>query len=590
MKKSLNYLYDDFFKPAKPTTNSTPTFSNEEAVSKEFPKEDSKLEKYILGQNNAIELMNQALVRPTVMDHKFNTILLCGPKGTGKHTLIQRFHEYLYTKSFFKKKDPSYINLNQITDEDTLIQDIYNALQTPNQIIVFENIETCDLTLLSIIKDLCEDGLLSLKKRYSVQKDKLALETNHLSKNLVSSLQANHHYFVLLGDQSKNSLTSLLGNQMISCIKDIIETKSLSKEVQMKLIEKDLIQLSQSIIEKFNISLEITNSSKDFLSHYYNEAEGYYGIKNAINKLHQEITTYLINHDEKKCIIDYVDELKINDYVLFKENNLLEELNAIQKEMDEIVGLEEVKQYIYSLRDYIAISKRRKSQGLKVDEITMHMIFTGNPGTGKTTIARLMAKYLKALEVLKNGQLIEVTRADLVASYVGQTAPKTKKVIETSLGGVLFIDEAYSLFRGKEDSFGLEAIDMLVKSMEDYRDQLVVILAGYTKEMNEFLEANSGLKSRFANTIEFPDYTAEQLLQIAISIATKKQYQINNAAQTKLLSYFEHIQSLKDHRSGNGRLARNVVEDAILKQASRISRDLNASLTELTSEDFCLDA
>ena len=335
-------------------------------------------------------------------------------------------------------------------------------------------------------------------------------------------------------------------------------------------------------------NVEITNQAKDYLTTFYDQLEGYHAIKNIFNKIHHELTTYTFTNKEDKYVIDYNNQLKLNEHILLQENDVSDVLAKIQEEMDEIVGLDEVKKYIYSLRDYIAISKRRKMQGFKTDEISMHMIFTGNPGTGKTTMARLMAKYLKALGVLKNGQLIEVTRADLVASYVGQTAPKTKQVIESSLGGLLFIDEAYSLFRGKEDSFGLEAIDMLVKGMEDYRDQLVVVLAGYTKEMKEFLEANSGLKSRFANTIEFPDYTGQQLLDIAISQANKKQYQIIPSAKAKLLDYFTYTQSLQDKRSGNGRLARNVVEDAILKQASRVAKDLNASLTELIDEDFVL--
>ena len=188
------------------------------------------------------------------------------------------------------------------------------------------------------------------------------------------------------------------------------------------------------------------------------------------------------------------------------------EIDEIRKEMDDIVGLAKVKEYVMGLEEYYKVQKRRSEEGLKVSELSKHMIFTGNPGTGKTTIARIISKYLKSIGVLTGGQLVEVSRADLVGRYVGHTAPLTNKVIASAIGGVLFIDEAYSLYRGRDDSFGLEAIDTLVKGIEDNRDNLIVILAGYSKEMEQFLTSNSGLKSRFPNVIHFPDYAGEELL------------------------------------------------------------------------------
>ena len=216
----------------------------------------------------------------------------------------------------------------------------------------------------------------------------------------------------------------------------------------------------------------------------------------------------------------------------------------------------------------------------------MHMIFTGNPGTGKTTIARLVAKYLKAIGALKGGQLVEVTRADLVGRYTGHTAPLTNSVIESALGGVLFIDEAYSLYRGEQDSFGLEAIDTLVKGMEDHRDELVVVLAGYTREMEVFLTANSGLASRFPNKIEFPDYTADELLDITNVLAKGKGYRLAEGCTFPLLGYYKRRQALDSRTAGNGRLARNTLEKAIFHQSRRLVAEPAAELDLILPSDL----
>lgn len=219
----------------------------------------------------------------------------------------------------------------------------------------------------------------------------------------------------------------------------------------------------------------------------------------------------------------------------------------------------------------------------------MHMIFTGNPGTGKTTIARLVARYLKAIGALRGGQLIEVSRGDLVGRYTGHTAPLTNRVIESALGGVLFIDEAYSLCRGEQDSFGLEAIDTLVKGMEDHREDLVVILAGYTKEMTDFLAANSGLASRFPNQIEFPDYTAEELMEITQSLAKGKGYRLDEGCIAPLLDYYRRRQETDSRTAGNGRMARNTLERAIFHQSRRLVAEPEAPLDLILPMDLELD-
>jgi len=261
-------------------------------------------------------------------------------------------------------------------------------------------------------------------------------------------------------------------------------------------------------------------------------------------------------------------------------------VEQIRAELDALVGLAPVKEYVFGLADNLQVQQRRAAAGFKTASLSMHMIFTGNPGTGKTTIARLVAKYLKAIGALGGGQLVEVTRADLVGRYTGHTAPLTNSVIESALGGVLFIDEAYSLYRGQQDSFGLEAIDTLVKGMEDHRDELVVILAGYTKEMEVFLTANSGLASRFPNKIEFPDYTADELLDITAVLAKGKGYRLAEGCTFPLLGYYKRRQALDSRTAGNGRLARNTLEKAIFNQSRRLIAEPAAELDLIQPSDL----
>ena len=266
-----------------------------------------------------------------------------------------------------------------------------------------------------------------------------------------------------------------------------------------------------------------------------------------------------------------------------RTGNLLEE---VKKELNSVIGLGKVKEYVLSLEDHFKVQKMREEAGHKLARTSMHMIFVGNPGTGKTTIARIVAKYLKALGILSTGQLREVTRSDLVGQYVGHTAKLTNEVVQSALGGVLFIDEAYALCRDEHDVFGREAVDALVKAIEDYRDDLVVILAGYKDEMEKFLDTNSGLRSRFPNVIEFEDYTPEEMYEIALVTARSKGYRIAEDCREPLLRLFEKSQIKGRNDSGNGRLVRNVIEQAILEQSKRLLREPGAPMDLLTYDDF----
>jgi len=241
------------------------------------------------------------------------------------------------------------------------------------------------------------------------------------------------------------------------------------------------------------------------------------------------------------------------------------------EELKSLIGLEKVKGEIESLGNLLRIQELRKKQGLKNTNVSYHCVFTGNPGTGKTTVARIVAGIYRELGILKKGHLVETDRSGLVAEYVGQTAPKTNKIIDSALDGVLFIDEAYSLVGGEND-FGAEAVATLLKRMEDDRDRLVVILAGYTDEIKEFIDSNPGLQSRFNRYIQFDDYSAEELTKIFRLYMKKANYKIKRDAYDELQRYFQRAVENKDDNFGNGRFVRNTFEKVVQNHADRLSR------------------
>jgi SpoVK/Ycf46/Vps4 family AAA+-type ATPase len=262
----------------------------------------------------------------------------------------------------------------------------------------------------------------------------------------------------------------------------------------------------------------------------------------------------------------------------------LEELLA---ELDGLVGLAAVKTEVRLVANLIAVQNLRREHKLPVVEQSRHLVFTGNPGTGKTTVARLLAQIYRTLKVVDRGHLVETDRAGLVAGFVGQTALKTTDVFTKALGGVLLVDEAYALARGDEKDFGQEAIDTLVKLVEDHRDDIVVIAAGYPEEMADFIGSNPGLLSRFPKTIHFPDYSDDELVAIFNSLCERNTYTLAPGAEDALRAWFGA--QVRDKGFGNGRLARNLFEAAVTRQASRvvtIKDPTDAQLCALEPQDI----
>ena len=255
-------------------------------------------------------------------------------------------------------------------------------------------------------------------------------------------------------------------------------------------------------------------------------------------------------------------------------------------ELDALVGLDQVKADVRRLTSLLRIQRLREERGLATLETSHHLVFTGNPGTGKTTVARLLSQILRTLGIVSKGHLVETDRSHLVAGYVGQTAVRTRQVLESALGGTLLVDEAYALARGGENDFGLEAIDTLVKFMEDHRDDLAVIAAGYPDEMATLIDSNPGLKSRFARTVHFPDYTTDELVAIFESMSEKSEYHLDEAGALELAAVIDREPRTRGF--GNARFVRNLFEAAVGRQAERLAtvdHPTDEQLTTLTAAD-----
>ncbi len=287
----------------------------------------------------------------------------------------------------------------------------------------------------------------------------------------------------------------------------------------------------------------------------------------------------VINSQKKKVLPKELPEAESIPKKMTSEHSALKE---IEEELSSLVGMDEMKKMIKEIYAWIYVNKKREEHGLKAGKQALHMMFKGNPGTGKTTVARLIGKLFQKMNVLSKGHLIEAERADLVGEYIGHTAQKTRDLVKKALGGILFIDEAYSLGRGGEKDFGKEAIDTLVKHMEDKQHEFILILAGYSREMDFFLSLNPGLHSRFPLVVDFPDYSTDQLMEIGKRMLIEREYTLSHEAEKSLKAHLTYVRTVQNVRSfSNGRYIRNVLEKSIRAQSMRLLMQGNYDKHEL---------
>ena len=564
-----------------------------------------EVKKTVLGQDAFVEGVARAMRRPFVLGTEppaaRNVVLLCGGAGTGRHFALTETARCMAARGLLQSDQIATLDLALYPNsgaEKLFLQDLYAALYAPGEIVVFEHYESCYPGFLKTISDLAVKGSAPLSSRYLVNKEGILVDAGTaLAPGAVSRIDPRGKYLIFFSNKGREAMADHFGAAFVSALGDVCTTTPFAREDLAALAAQQLNALARKVQTRLGLTLSAGADVRDHVAARCTPEQGAAGLAACCDKIFRALSEYCLQTDKK--LTGTVTLTARPDGIDFQLGNaaparLFDLLPAaytgavdeIKRELDELVGLAPVKEYVFGLADNIQVQQRRAAAGFKTASLSMHMIFTGNPGTGKTTIARLVARYLKAIGALKGGQLIEVSRGDLVGRYTGHTAPLTNSVIESALGGVLFIDEAYSLYRGEQDSFGLEAIDTLVKGMEDHRDELVVILAGYTKEMETFLTANSGLASRFPNKIEFPDYTADELLDITTVLAKSKGYRLAESCTFPLLGYYKRRQALDSRTAGNGRLARNTLEKAIFNQSRRLVAEPAAELDLILPGDL----
>lgn len=565
----------------------------------------AEVKKTVLGQDAFVDGVVRAMRRPFVLGTEAptarNVILLCGAPGTGRHFALTETARCMAARGLLQSDKLAVMDLALYPDpgaEKLFLQDLYATLHAPGEILVFEHYESCYPGFLKMLEDLAVKGSAPLSSRYLVNKEGILVDAGTaLAPGAVSRITPCGKYLVFFSRKGREALADKFGAAFVSALGDVCETGAFAREALAALAAQQLNALAAKVKTRLGLTLSAGADVRDYVAAQCSPKQGAAGLTACCDKIFRALSEYCLQTDAtltgtitltaREDGLDFAlndaGPQKLFDLLPAAYTGAVEE---IRKELNDLVGLAPVKEYVFGLADNIQVQQRRAAAGLKTASLSMHMIFTGNPGTGKTTIARLVAKYLKAIGALKGGQLVEVSRGDLVGRYTGHTAPLTNSVIQSALGGVLFIDEAYSLYRGEQDSFGLEAIDTLVKGMEDHRDELVVILAGYTKEMETFLTANSGLASRFPNRIEFPDYTADELLDITNVLARGKGYRLAESCTGPLRGYYERRQAEDARTAGNGRLARNTLEKAIFNQSRRLVAEPAAELDVILPGDL----
>ena len=571
-----------------------------------FKNIEYKLNKEFIGQKDFFNKLC-AYFENKINNDENGILLLAGNKDTFKKASVRYIFNELKNNEVIENGDVDDIDLSEYSFKlgyNAFLTDLYEKLNSKSKCIIFKNTDKASDEILSLISKIQPNSCLPLTNEYTL-KNKFIIEAESDSKETITQFICHNKFFVFVYNNDSEKDFEEFHNTYLNNSELVLHTKALTKKERDLVIKAEAIREIKKLQKEFNIDviLEVKedNHNNDeyllcsYLQDSFSEDVNIDITQYVSYKVYKPLKNLINNedlHDENKILV-YVEEneiyCKTNTEVYKLSDYSIPTLEEAKYKLDSIIGIDELKEFIVNVENNFKVQEIRERLGLKSSKSSLNMIFAGNAGTGKTNAARVTFEYLNALGIIKKPVFKEVSKADFVTENPSDAAKRTNEIINSALGGLLFIDEAYSLCQDENDKAGKEIVDALLKGIEDNRDDLVVILAGYSKEMEEFLETNSGLKSRFPNIIDFPDYTGEELLAIAQITAKSKGYVIADEAKEPLLNYFNYVQATRARDAGNGRLVRNKIEEAILNQSRRLVVQKDADMSLLVLMDFELE-
>ena len=552
------------------------------------------------------------------MKNEKGVLILVGEKDTGKKTSIRILMEEMYKEKLIESDNINEINLDTYNFKlgyNAFLSDLHDKLKSNSKCIMFKNIQDAMEDIVHVISDLCFNSCFNLNEDYIIKNDVFVkadeenkgeindiLNSEEIHKEKINQLICNNKFVVFTCDYNDINLDKVFGSDLINKIDKVLYTKDLDEKERNIVVRRRVIETINHIKEELDLDIMIDLNKDDANKEYFGickylqesyKKDSKFGISEYVKyKLNNPLRNLVIKEEIKSNsrLFIYVE----NDEIYCKANSKVYKLNEYSTptleearyKLNSIIGIKELKEFIYNVQNNYKVQNIRERLGLTTSKISMNMIFAGNAGTGKTNAARTTFEYLNALGLLSRGVFKEVSKADFVSENINETAKKTMEVVNSAIGGVLFIDEAYSLCESEEDKVGKEIVDALLKGIEDNRDDLIVILAGYENDMEKFLSINPGLKSRFPNIIHFEDYTPYEMYAIALNIAKSKGYKIADNVEDDLIDLFAKNQISGKNDLGNARFVRNIIENAIMDASRKYLQDKQKKIDLLEAHNF----